>query len=329
MVDRVLLDPGPAISDTAFQAFDVPDGFEAHRFPASIGEGYPAGDGTTSSAGGKSRVRGAPAERIVVLRSRTRKSLLEAGAQDPRALASGPFVDGWLDGGRTRHPIIRFGDQEWVLKAYRRGGLVREWNTARYWGYGRFLEELRVASTAEREDVPTPEVLALVFEPAGLGSLRSWILTRYIGGARPIHQFVGHEADRAVFRRAGEVVARMHGAGIDHPDLHLGNIVGTIDDDGALQVYIVDWDRAHCRDDGSWNPHGNLFRLWRSVEKRRRRGLFQEVAAANDVVISRCLRSFVHGYFGRDAVSLRRARSLVRRKALWLGLRTWYWSSRR
>ncbi len=258
--------------------------------------------------------------RAIALRRSSREALLSAGIQDPATVRSGPLVVGWLEGGRTRHALIRSKGEEWVLKAYRRGGFVGRWNSERYWGSGRFLEELRIAALAERSGVATAEALALIVERAGLGSVRAWLVTRYLERARPLTEFFGDAAEVAIFRAAGEVVRRMHLAGIDHHDLHLGNIMGSFEE-GRPKAHIVDWDRARLRAPGTWSPYGNLSRLWRSLEKGR---LHADFGA-----LRRPVRAFIRGYFAGHAADLRDARRFFRNRAICLGLHRWYWRAGR
>ena len=265
-------------------------------------------------------------QRVVLLRSALRAELLTAGAGDPEALKRGPLFTGWIDGGRTRHALVRTksGDA-WVVKSYRRGGALRGWNSVRYWGCERFLHELRVAAQAGRCGVATAEVLALVLEPAGCGSSRAWMITRYLPGVRPLHEYFGHPGGPQVCRAAGQAVARMHGAGIDHLDLHTGNIVCALGPEGAT-AYVLDWDRARCRSEGSWSPYSNLARLWRSVAKGHKRGLYDGGQVENiGAGFSTLFAAFVRGYFSRRPAALRAAREYFRRRAVWLGLRTFFW----
>ncbi|MBI4601298.1 MAG: hypothetical protein HY721_04975 [Planctomycetes bacterium] len=262
------------------------------------------------------RVTGAAGVRTVILKSRLRDRLLEAGVRDPRNLGAGPLVAGWIEGGRTRHALLRCGDEAWVLKSYRRGGVLGRWNSSRYWGARRFLDELRVAAHAERAGIPTAEVLALVVERAGLGSVRAWLVTRYLAGVRPLPELFGDAREGPIFRAAGEAVGRMHEAGIDHPDLHIGNIMGSFDGDEP-HVHIVDWDRARVRERSAWSPYANLVRLWRSVEKGRRSGGVRR--------LERPVREFIRGYFAGRPRALREARGYFRRRAFLLGVRLWLW----
>jgi 3-deoxy-D-manno-octulosonic acid kinase len=267
-------------------------------------------------------------ERTVLLRSSSKQRLLDAGAGDPEVMAAGPLRAGWIEGGRTRHALLKAGGECWVLKAYRRGGLVGRWNACRYWRRGRFFEELRVAALAGAAGVPTAEVLALVLEDAGLGSVRAWLLTRYLPGARPLHEYLGDACEGEMFRAAGRVVRLMHDAGIDHRDLHLGNIVGSSGPDG-VRAWIVDWDRARRRPGGSWNPSANLVRLWRSAEKGRRLGAFGAAAPRPDDSTAPVrwspLSAFARGYFRGRPGALSGARAYFRRRSLLLGMHALLW----
>lgn len=283
---------------------DIPAGFEVLEYPA---RGQPR-----SGLGKLLRLR----ERILILKASLRDLLLEAGVQDPERLRTGPLVAAWIAGGRTKHALIRTKGEAWVLKAYRRGGVLGRWNSERYWGCSRFLDELRVAVLAERSGVATAEVLALILEGAGLGSVRAWLVTRYLPDVRPLTEYFGDPFEGPVFHAAGQVVRRMHVAGIDHHDLHLGNIVGA-HDGTAPHAHIVDWDRARSRAPGAWSPHGNLARLWRSVEKGRQSGGFR--------VLRRPVRAFIRGYFEGQPGALREVRRYFRRRALFLGVRMWFW----
>ncbi len=255
-----------------------------------------------------------------------RDKLLKIGIHDPRRVVAGPLVTDWLAGGRTRHALLRVEDDAWVLKSYHRGGALGFLNGTRYWGRQRFLQELSIAAVARAAGVATPELLALVLEPAGYGSLRAWMVSRYLGDVRPLSDFFGHPSEADLFVAAGELVARMHRARIDHPDLHLGNIVARFAGARPL-VYIIDWDRAVQRH-AAWNPNANLVRLWRSVEKGRKLGRIDTVNTTGAASAPAALKAFVRGYFrGRRARDLEASRRYFRRRALALNLRGLFWRS--
>jgi 3-deoxy-D-manno-octulosonic acid kinase len=297
-------------------AHRVPSGFEVLKWPART-RGWRRVLGGLVGAGGTT----------VILKSCFRDQLIQAGIQAPDVAGTGPLVMGHVVGGRTPHAIIKVGDDLCVLKTYRRGGLIGHWNSSRYWGSSRFLRELLVAAHAECSSVPTAEVLALVLERAGFGSMRAWLLTRYLPGARPLHEFFGEPLEARIFQAAGSVVRSMHGAGINHQDLHLGNIVGSWVS-GQARAHIVDWDRARREPIGNWQPYANLIRLWRSVEKGRHFGGFERqggARGARPATDARPLRAFIRGYFRGRAVDLAEARKYFRRRALLLGMRSLFW----
>ena len=266
----------------------------------------------------------------MVVKSALRDLLLNAGIDDPRQLASGPRVVGRIGGGRTPHALVRGDDGVWVLKAYLRGGLIARWNRDRYWGRERFLRELRVAVRADRSGVPTVEVLALVLEEAGLGSVRCWLLTRLQPDARPLQEFLRTGAEAPLSRAAGEAVSRMHRAGIDHPDLNVSNLVGWMDGE-TPRVCIIDWDGACCREAGTWSPSANLLRLWRSIVKGRQLGYFDPGWGRDGTGVfapAVGLRAFLRGYFRGRPAELSAARVYFKRRLWLIAIRALFWRRR-
>ena len=52
------------------------------------------------------------------------------------------------------------------------------------------------------------------------------------------------------FKRALRVaVTQLHEAGVLHGDLYFSNVMWMVDNDGTVQIKIVDWDAAHCLDE--------------------------------------------------------------------------------
>ncbi len=287
----------------------------------------PDGEEPTESATG-ARPSGVrfPGGRALVCRDDSLELALRAGLHDPRAVLASDAVVGWLSGGRTRHARLSIEGESWVLKAYRRGGAIGVVNPDLYWGNGRFVRELGVAASAQRVGIPTAELIALITESVPGGALRAWLVSRYVEGVRPLEEFVGDpgfEQPEAIsmFSSAGELVARMHAAGIDHPDLHLQNIVGRLGNGGESLTYILDWDRARKRDAGSWNPHVNLLRLWRWVQKVERQGRLRSESLGSEAT-GIATRAFLRGYFRGRPGEIPRARSYFRRRALCVELRT-------
>ncbi len=250
----------------------------------------------------------------LVVASRVREAILRAGIDRPEEAAERAV--GWVGGGRARHPVIEVQGERWVLKAYRRGGLLARLNPLLYWGVGRFFEEIVMTLTAIRARVPAPEPVALILRRAGFwGAHRAWQVVTHIPGVASLRELLltapagsasGRDELRVRFRAAGAAVRRMHDARIDHADLNLGNVLTRAAPERACEAFIVDWDRARLRSSSGWDPHENLLRLWRSALKlaRSRRG-----GSSSDSVP---LRAFLRGYFGRNRAGLRALRRYAR-----------------
>ncbi len=267
---------------------------------------------------------------------RARSALLLAGVDHPELLSSGPAVANWVDGGRVRHPVLSAGDEFWILKAYRRGGFFARWNPDRYWRLRRFMRELETAVRAVHAGVPAPEPIALVLRTAGWGgAFRAWQVVRYLQGVRSLREFLDNPSKNGgrppplspIFRAAGAAVRRMHDAQIDHPDLNIGNILArlssTPSNDAVAEAFIVDWDRARLRPAGSWNPHRNLLRLFRSALKLAR---LSKPGSRPDSI---ALRAFLHGYFEHNRRELRSLREYVRPRLALMALRAFFWDMAR
>jgi hypothetical protein len=173
-----------------------------------------------------------------------------------------------IDGGRGGAFRVRLrGDERGVVRFGRRGGVVARLN--RHWYVGlrpRPWRELAVTLVARGRGAPVPELLAACVH--GWGAYRSAVVTAELRNVTPVLSALGGapagEARHAIARAASAAVARLHRAGVVHPDLHLGNIV--IGGDGAA---ILDLDRARIGDGplGRTPRERSLRRLARSVRK--------------------------------------------------------------
>ena len=153
-----------------------------------------------------------------------------------------PSAEMHAAGGRAPHPVVTLPTGERALvRQYLRGGMLRHVNRARYFGGHRALHEMLATEQARAAGVRSPVPLAAVEHRHRLGytaSLASlWIpeaheLAAWLRGAAPGEQ-------RDALADTGEQVARMHAAGIAHPDLNLRNFVTS-----GGRVFILDFDRA-------------------------------------------------------------------------------------
>jgi 3-deoxy-D-manno-octulosonic acid kinase len=159
-----------------------------------------------------------------------------------------------------------------VLRENRRGGLVRHLVARHYLGLRpRPFAELAVTAEARRRGVPAPEVLAARVD--GRLVYRGALVTREIPGARPLLAALARAGDasarQALAAGAGRAVARLHGAGVFHADLNLGNILVSDADTCEHQTTLVDFDRARLTSGplDAAARRRNLRRLGRSLEK--------------------------------------------------------------
>lgn len=269
-----------------------------------------------------------PSPATVVVSPRLREKVLEAGFADPDAALRRSSVEFWTSGGRIPHPVVRVGEDLWVVKAYRRGGFFSRWNRSLYWSGKRFLREIAVCNRALRAGVPTVPPVALILRRNRCRLLRAWLITPFVANAIPLSRFFSASAlpagpgaavsTSAVFRAAGETVYRMHGAGIDHHDLNVNNLMAHATGAAApLQVIVLDWDRARFRPRPSGFAYRNLLRLYRS-------GLKMRVGLAQ---LAEPVRSFLRGYFRKNLNGLDELRRYYRRwKFTGIVLHRLFWS---
>ena len=263
----------------------------------------------------------------MIVASAHRQCVLDLGLHDPTVLLAQACIKTWTTGGRAPHPVIGVGDDVWVIKSYRRGGMVGKFNEDFYFGSMRFLSELRVCTHAIREGVPTVAPIALVLRRRGLGC-RAWLVSPFLAETftlkdallRPETTLDAKNPENALCalsRVAGTAVRRMHDVGIDHRDLNLGNLlVLPPARHSEPDVLILDWDRARLRNDNGTFGYQNLLRLLRSAFKGRADTRFLAVAT----------RGFLRGYFSGDVESLHRLRHYYRqRRFTAIGLHRLFW----
>ena len=169
-----------------------------------------------------------------------------------------------------------YASERWVVRHYRRGGLVARFVQDRYLDSGvkRPIRELTASVKARARGVATPEVVAAAIYPAG-GWYRADIVTRYLPESRDLADRLFDDPDaerrRRAMRLAGALLRRAHEAGVVHNDLNLRNILiaGTGD---AERAWLLDLDRAVVMRDAAARFERDLMlrRLARSLRKLER-----------------------------------------------------------
>ncbi len=176
--------------------------------------------------------------------------------------------------GRGEVIFVRDEHRYWVLRHYRRGGLIAKVLSDAYLWTGfertRAFREWRLLQRLRDKGLPVPVPVATRVTRSGL-VYRADLITEALPAVRTLADTItGVDLNETIWRRVGATIARFHGAGVHHADLNAHNIL--LGEAGA--VHILDFDRGRIRSRGSWEAVV-LARLQRSLFKiqRQRRNL--------------------------------------------------------
>lgn len=168
--------------------------------------------------------------------------------------------------GRGASLFLDAGDTQWVLRPYRRGGLIARISESRYLWTGlertRAFRELRLTARLFDLGLPVPRPVAAGVIRHGLG-YEAGLITERLPGARALAARLQEgEADAALLEAVGTTIRRFHDAGLDHVDLNARNLLVDADE----RIWLIDLDRCRLRRPGAWRE-ANLDRLARSLAK--------------------------------------------------------------
>lgn len=172
-------------------------------------------------------------------------------------------------GGRGSAWFLEYGEYAWVLRNYKRGGVVARLVSSNYLYCGeaksRPFREFRVLNELYSSGFPVPKPIAAMLKRAGFVYTAAIIIER-IRNAPPMGDCLRH-LDMKVWRAVGKTVRSFHDAGVYHADLNCFNIVLR-----GERVFLIDFDKALFYS-GANNGSGakwkvrNLERLKRSIDK--------------------------------------------------------------
>ena len=169
-------------------------------------------------------------------------------------------------GGRGTVAFVRDGGRRWVLRHYRRGGLVARllgdhylWTGA---GRTRAFREWRLLRELHAAGLPVPAPVAARYLRRGL-FYRADLVTEELPTRLTLAQALERgPLDAATWRSVGACVGGLHRRGVHHADLNAHNLLlGT-----GSRVYVLDFDRGRIRARGAWE-RAVLERLRRSLRK--------------------------------------------------------------
>lgn len=195
--------------------------------------------------------------------------------------------------GRGAALFIEHPGGSWVLRHYRRGGMMAHVSRDRYLWTGeartRPFSEWRLLWELHREGLPVPAPVAARYRRSGLTYVGD-LITERIVDAQPLSVLLQSQSLPAeTWEAVGRCIRRFHDAGVCHADLNAHNIL--LASSGA--VFLIDFDRGQRRAPGGWTQE-NLQRLQRSLNKINQ-GLLAEGSSSAD------WEALLRGYAGASA----------------------------
>lgn len=192
--------------------------------------------------------------------------------------------------GRGEAYFLRYREQEWVLRHYRRGGLVGNILIDQYLGWNpegsRSWREWRLLAELYALGLPVPRPIAARVSRSGV-IYRADLITERIPGGTPLadHLIAGPLAVD-IWERMGLSIRHFHDLGVHHADMNARNIL--LND--RFEPFLIDFDRG-SRTLRPVDGRGNIGRLRRSLDKFRRLSPVFHFSDGD-------WQAFLHGYGG-------------------------------
>lgn len=167
--------------------------------------------------------------------------------------------------GRGSAWFVGFPPEQWVLRRYLRGGLVRHISSSRYWFTGlsatRAWREFHLLADLHNKGLPVPKPVAARVEKSLLTYSAELLIEELPASDTLADCLEQGSLDAARWQAVGRCIRQLHSTKVWHADLNARNIL--LGDDA---VYLIDFDRARYRKGSGWRA-GNLNRLRRSLDK--------------------------------------------------------------
>ena len=168
--------------------------------------------------------------------------------------------------GRGAVQFIKTGEKAFVLRHYRRGGLLAQAVKDRYMWRGeaetRAWREWQLLYHLHRAGLPVPTPVAARYRRQGL-TYSADLITERLADSESLASLLRKRGIPILgWITIGRCIRMFHNLGVCHADLNAHNILLVADD----LVYLVDFDRGRLRRPGLWCDE-NLVRLRRSLEK--------------------------------------------------------------
>jgi 3-deoxy-D-manno-octulosonic acid kinase len=168
--------------------------------------------------------------------------------------------------GRGATHFVRNRGKHYVLRHYRRGGLVARVTQDRYLWRGepqtRAFREWQLLYHLHRAGLPVPAPVAARYRREGLFYTADLITERLMDSESLASRLRTRGIPILGWITIGRCLRTFHDLGVCHADLNAHNILLVAED----AVYLLDFDRGRLMKPGLWCD-GNLVRLRRSLEK--------------------------------------------------------------
>ena len=174
-----------------------------------------------------------------------------------------------ISDGRGAAHFVESAGQQWLLKPYYRGGLIRKLSEKSYvfTGYERtrMFREFRLLQVLLSRGLPVPKPVAVFVERSGWCYAGTIILER-LENVTSLQVLVENEMVQASqWQSVGKTIALLHENGVNHSDLNASNVL--LRDDEA---FIIDFDGCGLQQNNQGRfRRKNLERLHRSLLKQR------------------------------------------------------------
>lgn len=169
--------------------------------------------------------------------------------------------------GRGAAAIFKYQEHQYVLRHFRRGGLIAKLSDDKYRWSGleksRAWCEWHLLAKMFQQGLPVPHPIAARVRKKGFFYTAD-LVTLCLPNVTPLAEvLMQQELSKDEWQRLGSTIKQFHDSGIYHADLNARNIL--MNDQG--QFFLIDFDKGELRaDDGAWKQ-GNLDRLERSFNK--------------------------------------------------------------
>ena len=172
--------------------------------------------------------------------------------------------------GRAGIRILEMTGKKLACRKYSHGGLFRAFTGDLFFSATRSSQEAEIMLFLKRSGFPVITPFATITE---LGSLRKrlYLCTILEEGALNFLEYLNRSGKKARLRAAkkfAELLWELERAGVYHPDLHLKNVLVTLEGN----MLFLDFDRASRKPIGQKDAESIFWRLARYADKMQRRG---------------------------------------------------------